>query len=192
MIATGLLFYLIIQVIVLSVLAFIFNRIIKSPGLKKLNRFTVITLSVCVVIFFRPLLKINLFDIHELLPARLITSISKPLALTITICLLLFFIISILKLWKGGNLHVLIAVWIVLAAVNILELAIQTLILYSYTAVIGENDERFYDLMTVNNQFYLLLLIKPFISPLFWLFISCISLLKIRKEKRNEVLPTPS
>ena len=86
----------------------------------------------------------------------------------------------------------LIAVWIVLAAINLLELAIQSLIFYSYTAVIGENDEKFYDLMTVNNQFYLLLLIKPFISPLFWLIISCISLLKIRKEKRNEVVPTPS
>jgi hypothetical protein len=192
MIATAFIFIVIIQALVLSGLSFIFNRIIKSPGLQKLNRFTVILLSVCIVVFFLPLLKIHLIDLHDLLPARLITMVNKPLALAITICLSLFFIISILKLRKGGNLHVLIAVWIVLAAVNIFELIAQVLVVYSYTTVVGEINESYFDQITVRDGFYFLLLIKPFISPLFWLIISCISLSKIRKEKRKEALPALS
>jgi hypothetical protein len=192
MIATAFFFIVIIQALVLLGLSFIFNKTIKSPGLQKLNRFTVILLSACVIIFFLPLLKIHLIDLHELLPARLITRVNKPLALAIAICLLLFFIISILKLWKGGNLHVLIAVWIVLASVNISELIAQVLVVYSYTAVVGENNELFFDQITVREGFYLLLLIKPFISPLFWLIISCISVSKIRKEKRTAALPALS
>ena len=192
MIATAFLFIVIIQLLVLLGLSFIFNKTIKSPGVQKLNRFTVILLSVCIVIFFSPLLKIHLIDLHELLPARLITRVNKPLALSLTICLLLFFIISIVKLWKGGNLHVLIAVWIVLAVVNIFELIAQSFVVYSYTTVVGENNESFFDQVTVREGFYILLLIKPFINPLFWLIISCISLLKIRKEKRKEALPALS
>lgn len=192
MIATAFLFILIIQLLVLSGLAFIFYKIIKHPGVQKLNRFTVILLSVCVVMFFRPLLKIHLLDLHELLPARLITLADKPLALSLTICLILFFIISILKLWKGGNQHVLVAVWIVLAAVNIFELIAQVVVAYSYTEVVGEYNESFFDQITVRDGFYVLLLIKPFIRPLFWLIISCISLVKIRREKRAEAQPALS
>lgn len=192
MIATAFLFISIIQILVLSGLSFILYKTIKSPGLKKLNRFTVILLAACVVIFFLPLLKINLIDLHELLPARLITRLSKPLALTIAIGLLLFFIISILKLWKGGNHQVLFAVWIVFAAGNILELIAQALIVYSLTGVIGKNNESFFDQITFRGGIYFLLLIKPFISPLFWFIISSICLSKIIREKRAEAQPALS
>lgn len=192
MIASAFLFISIIQILVLSGLFFILYKTIKSPGLQKLNRFTVILLAACVVIFFLPLIKINLIDLYELLPARLITRLNQPLALTIAIGLLIFFIIAILKLWKGGNAEILFAVWIVLAVVNILELILQSLVVFSYTNVVGEHGETLLDLMTIKNQLFLVILIKPFVSPLSWIIISSISLSKITREKRAEAQPALS
>lgn len=121
------LFLLIPYALLLIVAFFVFYNAVKRPGLRWLNKLTVITLIVFTIIIFLPLLNVHLFFLPHILPDSILLALPNMLMLTLSVILLLFYIISAVKIWKGENVHVLKAVWIVIAVLSITDVGWQTL-----------------------------------------------------------------
>jgi hypothetical protein len=175
--------------ILIAVLIF-FKRVVKHPGLTELNKFTIILIVASLVLFFLPAARINLSFLSDLQLFRIIYVLPKMVSLTMTIFLSLFFIISAIKMRKGGQLYVLTAVWIVIVLLNLTELAWEGYKFFPLMTIFGRPGSSVRGIF--ENILLLLILAKSFIAPLFWVIISCISLLKIRKEnERTPALQTP-
>lgn len=176
---------------ILIAISIFFKKVVKQPGLHQLNKFTIILIVASLVIFFLPAVRINLIFLSELQLFRIIYVLPKMVSLTLTIFLPLFFIISAIKMRKGGNVHVLIAVWIIIVLLNLAKVTWEGFQFFPLMTIFsrpGSSVTVFFE-----NILLLLVLVKPFIAPLFWVIISCISLLKIRKETQGTpALQTPS
>ncbi|MCS3797260.1 hypothetical protein [Niastella sp. OAS944] len=179
-------FYLLIPYAVLILVAFIvFYNAVKRPGLRWLNKVTVITLIVFTVIIFLPVLKMRLYFLPHVLPDGILSMLPKTLMLTISAILVLFYIISAIKLWKGGNTHVLKAVWIVIAVLSITDVVWQALLFLVYVPLFTRQDfSREGIFSTILIAFMLNVTI---ITPLFWAIISCMGLVKIRRENKRRL-----
>lgn len=184
--------YLLIPYALLILVAFfVFYKAVKRPGLRWLNKATVITLIVFTVIIFLPLLKVKLYFLSQVLPDGLLLMLPKTSMLTISVILLLFYIISAVKIWKGENAHVLKAVWIVIAVLSIPDVVWQALLFLVWIPLFTRQD--FSREGIFSSILIAFMLNVTIIKPLFWAIVSCMSLVKIRREnKRRLALETAS
>lgn len=179
--------YLLIPYTLLILVAFfVFYKAIRRPGLRWLNKITVIMLIVFTVIIFLPLLKVKLFFLPHILPDGLVLMLPKTLMLTISVVLLLFYIISAIKIWKGENTHVLKAVWIVIAALSITDVIWQALMFLVWLPLFTKPDA-FSGEGIFRSILLAFMLNVTLITPLFWAIVSCMSLVKIRREKKRRL-----
>jgi len=181
-------FYLLIPYAVLIFVAFfVFYNAVKRPGLRWLNKVTVITLIVFIVIIFLPVLKTRLYFLPHVLPDGILTMLPKTLTLTISVILVLFYIISAIKLWKGGNTHVLKAVWIVIAVLSITDVVWQALQFLIWLPMFTQPGSFSSREGIFSNILIAFMLNMALITPLFWAIISCMSLVKIRRENKRRL-----
>lgn len=176
------------HLLIVAVLIFIFYKAAKTPGLQRLNRTTAIMLIAIILLFFPPVLKINLSFYSHISPCLIVYTLSRPLMLTMIICLLLFFSISFLKLWSGKNVHVLKAVWIVIIILNSIDALWQLLkFIYFDLLLMGwgsfSGQQAFYGTINI-----LAILIALLFTPMFWVILSWMNLRKIGKENRLSLL----
>lgn len=180
----------IIPLLILIAISIFFKKVVKHPGLHQLNKFTIILMVASLAIFFLPALRIDLFFLSDLQLFRIIYDLPKMASLTMAIFLPLFFIVSAIKMRKGDNVHVLIAVWIVIVLLNLAKLTWEIFQFFPLMTIVSGPGS---SVTGVFENILLLVLAKPFIAPLFWVIISCISLFKIRKETQGTpALQTPS
>ncbi|HEY1199747.1 MAG TPA: hypothetical protein VGE79_02150 [Niastella sp.] len=106
--------------------------------------------------------------------------------LTISVILILFYIISAIKLWKDGNTHVLKAVWIVIAVLSITDVVWKALQFFIWLPLFTRPDP-FSGEGIFRSILIAFMLNMALITPLFWAIISCMSLVKIRRENKRRL-----
>lgn len=176
---------------IVAFLAFIifYSRAIIFFGLKKLRRFTVILLgafAVLITLYF-----IRYFSGTDLIPTGIVDiSDNANYRIIKLIGLAAFLIFAAIRIHKEKKIAWLTAVWTIIVVLNIAEIVWNAYLYINYKvpelAVNTPEQVKFILQHTNDAKYYL----GNMFYPGCWVFISALSLVKIRKEKLRQVVHT--
>jgi len=167
--------------VVLFLLFIIFYyRAISFHGITKLKKFTVVLLGAFVVAFALRFFKLNFFD---WIPIQFLKVAGTGNTTNLLILLtMFFFVMSIAKIRTEKNARYLTINWLLY---GLFSFAYIGYLVYEYAAwTPAPETHHGLDIKLFYDRTYLL---KQMIYPELWVLVSCISLWKIRKEKRRFV-----
>jgi hypothetical protein len=189
------LIFIIPPILLLTAFIYFFYRAIRHAGLERLKNFTIIILSGFAILI---VLIAVVRDVFSILPLNFVHVAGNQLVmLTLTFGLMIYFVLATIKIHKENNARFLYISWLIIFLFNVADLAWQAYLLLTWEkkpVVLDTGDGA-----PLNPAKLIMEHVRPrpdyFIRmfyPFCWVIVSSISLLKIRKEKRNLALQTPS
>jgi hypothetical protein len=190
-------FYLYLYVPLLLLLIFsgyFYIRAIKHPGLEKLKKFTSVLLGVIAAIVILAFLKYDMFHFLEYIPFSFWGVIDNSyIRLTLVFGLTIYFIISTKVIWHEQATGYLQIAWLLIFVFNIASI---TWYAYKYFTwqprVINPTPDPSFIANLLHDHFGPGIYARNMIVPFIWNIVSCISLLKIRKENDASATLPPS
>ena len=142
----------------------------------------------------------DLFHFFEYVPFHFWRVIhNDTIRLTLIIGLTIYFLISIMVIWKEQKTRFLEITWLLIAIFNIAPIARYIFLYFTWKPPVADhypgNGTKFDPaklILAHSSPIYSSYYIIMMVYPLCWVIICTISLLKIKKERRKEALPTPS
>jgi hypothetical protein len=168
--------------------------------LEKLKKFTAVMLGFFAGIVVLAFIKYDFLHLLEYIPFSFWGAIGNNyIRLTLVFGLTIYFLISMKVIRHEKNTRFLQIAWLLIAAFNIAPIARYTFLYFTWKPPVVDqypaNGTKFDPVKLImahtspiDSSYYIIMMVYP----LCWVIICTISLLKIRKEKRNEALPTPS
>jgi len=168
-------------VILLIFFIFFYYRAISFHGITKLKKFTIAMLGVFVVAFALRYFKLSFFD---WVPIQFLKVAGNGNTTNLLILLtMVFFVFSITRIRTEKNTKFLSAVWLIIGLFSAAFVCWLAYLYLLWNAPVN-NQQNIPGLVikpAAPVNFYL----KEMIYPLLWVVVCCISLWKIRKEKRR-------
>jgi len=169
-------------VVLLILFLIFFYRAIRFYGVQKLKKFTVVMLGAFVVAFALRFFK---FDFFDWVPIQFLKIAGNGNTTNLLILLMMiFFVTSITKIHIEKNARFLTLNWLLIGLFSVAFMGWLTYLYMAWEEPVKKNPT---SLLQINVDLHLVrdFYLKQMIYPFLWVVVCCISLWKIKKEKRK-------
>jgi hypothetical protein len=173
-----------------TVFIFFYYPAIRQSGLLKLKKFTEIMLLVfgCAVFFSRFVPA----DMIYKLPLRVLLVLGgAEYATPLVIMVMVFFVYVAINIHKEEKPKLLTSAWLAIALLNIGDILLNAYYYNTWSSPDVSENASSVDI-AMEHVLVQISYLYQMIYPACWVIVSCISLIKIIKERHKEALPTPS